>query len=171
MEGLSLTEFTRKIYLKAPLETVYRCWATEEGLCSWFLRSAWFTDPSGRRRGPGEPAAAGDTYAWQWHHWDGTEAGTLLAANGTDLVEFGFAGDSRVRVQLLPHGAAILLTLRQYNIPPDPESTLQIHYGCSNGWTFWLANLKAWLEHGIHLGERDFDLGNDPMAGFEFVNM
>ena len=106
MERLSLTEFTRKIYLKAPPETVYRCWATEEGLCSWFLRSASFTDPSGRRRGPGEP-----------------------------------------------------------------ESTLQIHYGCSNGWTFWLANLKAWLEHGIHLGERDFDLGNDPMAGFEFVNM
>jgi hypothetical protein len=23
--------------------------------------------------------------------------------------------------------------------------------GCATGWTFWLANLKAWLEHGITL--------------------
>jgi len=23
--------------------------------------------------------------------------------------------------------------------------------GCSNGWTFWMANLKAYLEHGITL--------------------
>lgn len=171
MEGLSLTEFTRKIYLKATLETVYRCWATEAGLCSWFLRTASFTDPSGRRRDSQEKAGAGDRYAWQWHHWDGTETGLLRAANGTDRLEFEFAGESRVQIQLESHGAAILLTLRQYNIPTDPASTLHIHYGCSNGWTFWLANLKAWLEHGIHLGERDFDLSGDPMAGFEFVNM
>ena len=64
-----------------------------------------------------------------------------------------------------------MLTLRQYNIPTDPESTLNIHFGCSNGWTFWLANLKAWLEHGIHLGERSFDLTDDPLAGLFYVNM
>lgn len=171
MEGLNLTEFTRKIYLKAHLEKVYRCWATEAGLCEWFLRTALFTGPKGQRRAPGEGIAAGDRYAWQWYNWEGTETGTVLAANGTDLLEYSFAGDSKVQIRLEARGEAVLLTLRQYNIPTDPESTLNIHYGCSNGWTFWLANLKAWLEHGIHLGERDFDLRDDPTAGLFYVNM
>jgi len=45
------------------------------------------------------------------------------------------------------------------------------HYGCSTGWTFWLANLKAWLEHGILLNDRGTDLLEDPRAGYEFVNI
>lgn len=171
MEGLSLTEFTRKIYLRSSLETVYRCWATEAGLCDWFLRTASFTEPSGRRRDPGEMAGAGDVYAWQWYNWVGTETGTLLQANGVNYLEFGFAGDSKVEIRLEKRNHAVLLILRQSNIPTDPESTLNIHFGCSNGWTFWLANLKAWLEYGIHLGERGFDLQDDPLAGLFYVNM
>lgn len=171
MDGLNLTEFTRKIYLKASLEKVYSCWATEAGLCEWFLRTAAFTNPSGQRRGKHEAAASGDGYAWQWYNWEGTETGQVLAANGTDLLELGFAGDSKVQVRLEPRGDSVLLTLCQSNIATDPESTLNIHYGCSNGWTFWLANLKAWLEYGIQLGEREFDLRDDPTAGLFYVNM
>jgi len=48
---------------------------------------------------------------------------------------------------------------------------LEIHYGCSNGWTFWLANLKAYLEHGILLNETEIDLRGEELAGYEFVNM
>jgi hypothetical protein len=69
------------------------------------------------------------------------------------------------------HGKAVLLTLRQFEIPTDEENKLNIHHGCSNGWTFWLANLKAYLEHGILLNETEFDLRDIPLSGFEFVNM
>jgi len=27
--------------------------------------------------------------------------------------------------------------------------------GCSQGWSFWMVNLKAWLEHGILLNEKE----------------
>lgn len=33
------------------------------------------------------------------------------------------------------------------------------------------ANLKAWLEHGILLHEKEADLRGDPLAGFQFVNI
>lgn len=38
-------------------------------------------------------------------------------------------------------------------------------------WCCWLANLKAYLEHGILLNETEFDPRDIPLSGFEFVNM
>ncbi|MGB5370176.1 MAG: SRPBCC domain-containing protein [Flavobacteriaceae bacterium] len=122
-------------------------------------------------RKPEEPIRSGDEYLWEWHNWDVQEKGTILAANGEDALEFSFAGSCRVRVTLEEVSRAVLVTLRQFEIPTDDKSKLNIHYGCSNGWTFWLANLKAYLEHGILLNETAFDLRKIPLSGFEFVNM
>ena len=43
MNELSFDRFTKKIYIKASIEKLYWCWATEDGLTSWFLREAKFT--------------------------------------------------------------------------------------------------------------------------------
>ena len=171
MEGLSFSEFTKRIYIKAPLEEIYHHWGTRDGICKWFLRDAEYTDTSGQKRGGADPIAAGDRYEWYWHNWDASEKGEVTLANGRDVVEFSFAGVSHVRVTMEPEREAVLLTLRQYGIPTDEDSKLQLHYGCSNGWTFWLANLKAYLEFGVLLHETNLDLGNYPLAGFEFVNI
>lgn len=171
MEKLTFDSFTRKIYIKAPVEKIYWCWATEEGLCSWFLRKAIFTSGDGIQRAPDSFMQKGDHYIWEWHNWDGQEGGEVQLANGRDLLQFTFAGQSKVAVQLEEYEQAVLVTLRQYEIPTDEDTKLNVHYGCSNGWTFWLANLKAYLEHGILLNETEIDLRNIPLSGFEFVNM
>ena len=36
-------------------------------------------------------------------------------------------------------------------IPTDEKSKMDLYLGCSTGWTFWMTNLKAWLEHGVLL--------------------
>ncbi|MBT8252904.1 MAG: hypothetical protein HKN00_07420 [Flavobacteriaceae bacterium] len=64
-----------------------------------------------------------------------------------------------------------MLTLKQYDIPTDEKTKLEVHLGCSNGWTFWLTNLKAMLEHGIVLNETEIDLCDNKLAGWEFVNI
>ncbi|MGI9547706.1 MAG: SRPBCC family protein [Flavobacteriaceae bacterium] len=171
METLNFQSFTKKIYIKAPLEKLYWCWATTEGICSWFLEEAIYQPKDGKTRGASEMIQAGDSYTWRWHNWDGQEDGEILTANGNDAIEFTFAGKSRVSVQLLAESDQNLVVLKQYNIPTDEESKLHIHVGCSNGWTFWLANLKAYLEHGILLNEKEVDLRKTPMAAFEFVNI
>jgi len=64
-----------------------------------------------------------------------------------------------------------LLSLNQSKIPLDEKSKLEIFYGCSNGWAFWLTNLKSFLEHGILLNETEINLKPFQIAGYEFVNM
>lgn len=171
METLNFHTFKKKIYIKAPLEKLYWCWATPEGICSWFLREAQYINGEENTREAGEFIQQGDRYTWKWYNWDGQENGEVLQANGKDLVEFTFAGKSKVLIELFQAEGAVLVQLKQHNIPTDEESKLHIHVGCSNGWTFWLANLKAYLEHGILLHETDFDLREIPLSAFEFVNM
>ncbi len=171
MDGLSFDCFTKKIYLKVPMEKIYWSWGTPEGICSWFLRKAEYRNSQGIIRAAAEQVQAGDTYIWEWHNWDGQETGKVLKANGKNYFEISFAGSSRVAVTLEAKGSAVLLSLRQFEIPIDEESKLKIHYGCSNGWTFWLANLKAFLEHGILLNETSHDVRNEPLSGYEFVNI
>ena len=171
MEGLSFSEFTKRIYIRTRPERIYASWGTPNGICQWFLREAQYRDGQGNLRNGEDPIQAGDRYLWKWHNWDFAEEGVVTRANGTDELEFSFAGVSHVRIPLEPGRKAVLLNLVQYGIPTDEESKLQIHYGCSNGWTFWLANLKAYLEYGVLLHETDLDLGQYPLAGFEFVNI
>ncbi|WP_372973759.1 SRPBCC domain-containing protein [Muriicola sp.] len=171
MSSLGFESFTKKIYIKAPLEKLYWCWATPEGICSWFLQEAVYENREGRERKPKEFVGKGDRYTWRWYNWDGQETGEILQANGKDRIEFSFAEFCRVTVELAKDGDQVLISLTQANIPTDEESKIKLHVGCSNGWTFWLANLKAYLEYGILLHETEKNLRKIPMASFEFVNI
>lgn len=170
MSQLTFDCFTKKIFIKAPIEKLYWCWGTEAGITAWFLSNAQYISIDGERRKPDDKIQGGDSYTWKWHNWDGEENGRILKANGIDYLEISFA-DSRVSVSLEEHEKAVLVILKQFDIPTDDQSKLNIHHGCSNGWTFWFANLKAYLEHGILLNETEFDLRNIPLSGYEFVNM
>ena len=171
MDKLSFDTFTKKIYINAPIDKIYRCWATSSGICSWFLKSALYTDAKGTARKPEVYFATGDEYIWEWHNWDGREKGKILAADGRSFIAFSFAEVCKVSVKLEDKGKAVLVTLKQTDIPLDDESKMNIYAGCSNGWTFWLANLKAFLEYGIQLNETEFDLTKEPLAGHIYVNM
>ena len=169
MDTLQWQSFEKKIYIHASLEKLYWCWATEEGLTSWFLRDAEFKR-SNTKIEYGSYVDKGDTYTWYWHNWDGKAEGEILEANGKDFIAFSFEG-SNVSVSLKEHHNKVIVTLKQYDIPEDEENKLKIHCGCSNGWTFWLTNLKAYLEHGILLNEREETLKDNHLAGWVFVNM
>ncbi|RNC87450.1 MAG: SRPBCC domain-containing protein [Allomuricauda sp.] len=172
MKKLTFDKFTKKIYIKASLEKLYSCWCSKVGIESWFLQNAVFKNAHGKDREPGESIQVGDRYEWKWHNWDGKEEGTILQANGKDFLEFTFANDiCKVSITLEEQENAVLLTLIQYDMPTDEKTKMNIYNGCSCGWTFWLTNLKSYLEHGIVLNERDVDLTNIPQAGHIFVNM
>jgi len=170
MQKLAWNSFTKKIYIKSTKEKLFWSWATEEGICSWFLRSAEYKR-NGNNIEPQEFVKAGDAYTWMWHNWDEQEEGTILEVQKNEFIRFSFAGNCEVLVTLEQQDDAVLVSLAQTKIPEDEKSKLQIFYGCSNGWTFWLVNLKAYLEHGILLNETEIDLQGFDLAGYEFVNM
>jgi len=170
MKDLSWDNFSKKIHINTTVEKLYWCWATQEGITSWFLRDAEYIR-NGHRIAAEDFIKSGDNYVWQWHNWDGKEQGNILEANGVDKLVLSFADSCKLIITLEPREDSVLLTLTQSEIPLDEKSKLQIFYGCSNGWTFWLANLKAYLEHGILLNETKIDLRGFDLAGYEFVNM
>lgn len=164
------SKFERKIYIDAKAEDLYRAWACSSGIESWFLRRSIYSKADGSQRAADELVEVSDGYQWEWHNWEPSESGKILDANGLDHFAFTFAGDCRVDIKIEAGRGMQLLTLTQSNIPLDEESKMGIFFGCSNGWTFFLANLKAYMEHQVNLTDMKPDLMGKH-NGMDFVNM
>ena len=162
------SSFRRAIYIRGSQQELYNMWATQQGLEKWFLMEAPYQSEGGHMRKPGECCQSGDSYRWKWHNWDGEHTGKVIEANGTDKLVMEFS-PAEIEIRIYPGREMMCVDLFQYNMPVDDENKYNIFHGCSNGWTFWLANLKAVAEHGISLNDtspgatdhhRDFDIVN-----------
>ena len=74
-----------------------------------------------------------------------------------------------VDIELKEEKGKTLCTLTQKEVPVDEESKMFKFYGCGTGWTFFMANLKAFLEHGISLIDKEEGLYGKH-DGMEYVN-
>jgi hypothetical protein len=151
------TKFTKRIPIKTELSRVYKTWCTQQELENWFLRKAEFIKPNNSLRTPDEEFQKDDKYLWLWHgHSDNVfEKKEILEANGNDLIQFGFTADCIVTVKLYTLEGETIVELTQDNIPPDNNPATNLHIGCGEGWTFYLANLKSYLEGGIDLRNKN----------------
>ena len=77
--------------------------------------------------------------------------GQVLKANGKDLISYTFGSGGIVIVKLNEVSNGTEIELTQEDIPTDEKSKMDVFVGCITGWTFWLTNLKAYLEHDITL--------------------
>lgn len=160
------TTFTRRIRIKSTAAKLYQAWASADGLSSWFLRDASYFDTDGNERDG--VAVKGDQFIWHWHGWNHEFKGEVLAAEEGDEFSFTFgeAGKVSVRFEQLDEQCEIVLT--QSEIGTDEVALKNYYIGCSLGWSFWMVNLKAWVEHGITLNERDIDFNK--LEVFEYAN-
>ena len=154
--------FTRRIPVNASVESLYAAWATRAGLEKWFLRKAEFTSPEKELRKAEELIQAGDSYHWLWHGWsdDHPEQRSILAANGRDFLQFSFSGDCIVSIAIITENNQQFVELTQSQIPDHPDPKENLHVGCSNGWTFYLTNLKSVWEGGLDLRNKDLTIRN-----------
>ena len=136
--------------MNQPLDAVYECWSTQEKMETWFLEKAIFRSVEGQRE-PAEPVRTGDRFTWKWNNWDFNEEGDMLQAKGQDIISFTCGSGGTVKVELSEVNGRTEVRLTQSDIPTDENSRMEIYVGCITGWTFWLANLKAFLEHNITL--------------------
>lgn len=163
------SQFTRRIFIKAPVERVFNAWALQGQMEDWFLLKAQFS----RKDSPllkDEMVAAGDSFHWIWHGWDDADQrGEVLSVIKNKQLSMTFkpAGIVTVDFEQTDDNFTHLI-LHQSSIPTDEDGKLNFFYGCSLGWSFWMVNLKAWLEHGILLDERDVNF--DDNRKLEVVN-
>lgn len=158
----SAGRFCKRVTIKSSPQEVYDAWTSQASLEKWFLRKAEFTRPDGRLRDADSPVEKGDHYYWLWHGYDDNayERREVLEANGKDLFRFGFSGDCTVSVSAKTEAGETICELCQEGIPPvdDPGSSLYVL--CGEGWTFYLANLKSFLEGGIDLRNKNVNIPN-----------
>jgi len=149
----SWNSFSLRIKIDQAVRTVFECWATQGQLEKWFLEEASYYHGNDKRKAD-ELVQKGDTFNWKWNNWNFTEKGEILEANGKDFISFTFGAGGKIDVKLNEINGMTEVSLTQSDIPTDEKSKMDIYVGCSTGWTFWLTNLKAFLEHGITLNAK-----------------
>lgn len=137
------TQFTLRIVINASPDKIFKAWTDEKIITKWFPIKAVI-----------EPKKNGRIY-FEWIGDVKHDAKVReVVKNKKFVFDFGNHGEL-VAVKIKKSGSAAILELRQYNMRTTPKSKVNMHMGCKQGWTFFMANLKAYLEHGIDL--RSFD--------------
>ena len=137
---------------------MYNAWTIPQEIEKWFLSNAYFEKPEGVAVSGTDNIQPNDTYEWSWFLYDVAEKGTIIEANGLDLLKFTFAGNCIVEIRLRNHADCVIVELTQSNIPTDHQSKRSIRLGCDSGWSFFLVNLKSVYEGGIDLRNKDTSL-------------
>ena len=158
MKDFDWTSFTKRIAIRSTLNKMYDAWTKADVLESWFLKKVTFIR-DGQPIDPEASVVSNDEYKWVWYLYDDEMAGEIKQANGKDFIQFSFEGSSLVDVNLEQVDDYVVVTLRHYNIPTDDQSKQFVRLGCTNGWTFYLINLKSVFEGQFDLRNKDIKLG------------
>jgi uncharacterized protein YndB with AHSA1/START domain len=153
-------KFSVRININAPIETLYKSWATRSGIEYWFLRLSEYKSPGGELRENDEAVKKGDTYKWRWHGYpdETVEHGEILEANDKDTFAFSFGKAGNCKVRIYKEQEETIVELVQDKVPDDEYGKQTWHVGCKTGWTFYLANMKSLYEGGIDLRNRNVKL-------------
>lgn len=151
------TQFTRHLFVKADLSQVFNAWVVPAELERWFIAEARYTQSDSTPRSAQAPVQPGDQYYWRWHQ-DADIRGEVLSVIENELFQFSFGTNSAgetiiVTVHFYREADETLIELTQQNMTNAPTDQVSWHLSCNLGWSFFMTNLKAWLEHGIDLRE------------------
>ena len=137
------SRFLLKIAINVSPEKVFKAWTDGKIVSKWFSVKAEI-----------EPKKNGRIY-YEWLAGDKLEARIIeIVKNRKLVIPFGSKGEI-VEVKIKKHGRGSICELRQYNMKTGPKDRVNMHMGCKTGWTFFLTNLKSYLEHGIDLRSND----------------
>lgn len=149
------SKFTKRIPINSTARSIYNAWVIPVEIEKWFLSSADYITPDGAARPKTERVKASDAYTWRWYGFPGgaAESGRIIDANGYNSFKFTFTDNCIVEVSILAERPEKIVQLTQRKIAPDEQ--LRVYIGCGEGWTFYLANLKSYLEGGIDLRNKN----------------
>src|SRR5687768_7293438 len=154
------SKFVCRINVNAPTKKIYDAWTMPALQERWFLSETNYVPEDEEIRDRESNVQKNDLYKWHWYGYskEVMEKGTVLEANGTDLFQFTFAGETIVTVILKTEDGENIVELWQENIPKTEVGKVNYHLNCMQGWTFYLANLKSFLEGGIDLRNKNESL-------------
>jgi uncharacterized protein YndB with AHSA1/START domain len=132
------TQFLLKIYIDAAPERLYQAWTDSKKLKKWFIYDG-FVEP---KKGGRFKQVFSDGSVFE---------SEVLEVRKNRLFRFTFGKVEKVEVKFRKSGKGGEVWLRQYDMRTGAEDKWSMHMGCRLGWTFFLTNLKAMLEHRADL--------------------
>ena len=162
MANFDWSRFAVRINVKAPIEKLYWCWATKDGIEYWFLRKSDYKKTDDSLYSGNEFVIKGNSYSWWWHGYpdEVVEHGEILDCNGKDFFQFSFGNAGICTVKIYEEQGESILELIQDQIPMDEKGKQDWHIGCKTSWTFYMVNLKSLLEGGIDLRNKNEKIQN-----------
>ena len=137
------TKFFLRIAIDTSPEKVFQAWTDDKIVTKWFTVKAEM-----------EPKKKGRIF-WEWLGCDKLDTKNIdFVPNKKFVFPFGSKGE-QVAITIVPDSSGAICELRQTKMKTDPKSRIAMHMGCKQGWTFFLTNLKSYLEHGIDLRSHD----------------
>jgi len=152
------SNFRRRVYINnTSKEELFNFWSTPEGITSWFIEFAVYTDGSGKKRKQNEVVCANDKYDWTFHRGS-TVQGKVLEVKENSLFKFTFGkkdidseDDVIVTVTFFEEGSKAGFDIIQDNMSDSKFGRVYYHISCNMGWTFHMNNLKSIIENGHDL--------------------
>ena len=155
-------QFTRKIYIKSSQSKLFDYWTHAEKITNWFIKDCIYTDKEGNERQGTETYQEGDEYFWRFHQ-DLETSGKILKVIPNQFFSFTFGKKDQdsneyviVEVRFDQEDSEeASYTLKQSNMGGPELMMAEYHLSCNMGWSFFMTNMKALLEHGVDLREID----------------
>ena len=137
------SKFTLKIPIKKSPARVFKAWTDDKQVSNWFTVKTIL-----------EPKTNGRIY-FEWLAGDKLETKFISVIKNKKIV-FPFGShEEKVEVKFLKDGKNCICLLHQYDMKTSPKVKWNMHRGCITGWTFFLTNLKVYLENDIDLRSHD----------------
>ncbi|MEM7322070.1 MAG: SRPBCC domain-containing protein [Actinomycetota bacterium] len=162
MTGYDWTQFHVHMYYLAPLDEVFRRFATAAGMESFYVGRATFTTPDGVQRSADEVYGPGDTYHFEYVH-DYRHGGEILAVEPDRLVAFTF-GECTVTVRFRELDGATEVALHQTGCPTEDPERAWMHLNCRSCWIYFMTNLRSVLAGGPDVRDFDHPRWNDSVS-------
>ena len=146
-------QFTCRVIIDASQEACFDAWTSEASITQWFVAEcpAWGVD--GTPNDSDRVFEVGGHIRLTWGEGT-TDDAAIFVLNADDHFAFGwYEGKGRIDVLFSQFEGRTLVELHQVMSQGELEDRQKCALFCYSGWTFYLANLKAWLEHGIDLRE------------------
>lgn len=156
------TQFKVHMYYLAPLEDVFRRFATPAGMESFYIERATVTGPDGTTRGPDDLYQTGDRYHFDYVH-DYAHDGEILEVVPEEVLRFTF-GVCEVAIGFQAVDGATEVALHQTGCPTEDPERAWMHLNCRSCWIYFMTNLRSILAGGPDVRDYDHPQWNDSVS-------
>ena len=132
------------IGIQKPVEEVFEAIVNPKEMSNYFI-----SEGTGKLE-------TGEQIHWRFPEFDDNYPVSVIEVLPNEKIKFSWDPNSVVNIELAEHKTGTIVKVTEEGRQNNEEG-IKWAIGQTEGWANFLACMKAWLEHGIHLRKGAFD--------------